>query len=960
MDKSRAESLQVKFETELTGSRGLQEVQAERLGRLCEWQYDHRDAVFRFDPHSASIFGLDASQQPIALQTVAQRVPASERDVFVSAFQRWQPGQAAIRLVHRLWNAHESRWMELQTIGYPSADGALTGFSQDISRSGESEEVLRRYRTLLFTSGVFGKICYWTLDYADGAYQVSDDLVDQIGFPAGTTRIPEADFSSRIHPDDIERTIAMRRAATKDDVPAVLEYRLWKATEERWIHVRSPLFLVRDARGKPVTIYGFTQDVTEQKEAEGRLQRERQRIESAQILGRMGTWTLDLTTRVFRSNARALEMSGIPADGELEVDIEEMLSQAHPDDRDGLVRILDRAYQTLDPLECEFRRWHPTDRRWVHRKLVAQVANDADGIPYELQGFTQDITKQKETEESLRVSASVFEHSRSLILITDVEQRIIQVNPAFCELSGYAEHEVIGQTPDQLKRLKLSEGMWHGILQKLTRERYFSGEFRAEDKEGHDLLIAITISAVRDGRGEIEHFIYVGEDITQQKAAEAQINHLAYYDALTRLPNRALLRERADAALEEARQHHGETALIFLDLDHFKNVNDSLGHSAGDQLLTEIARRLQASVRSTDTVGRLGGDEFMIIMPRAGLEPARRVAEQLIDTLSQPIVVEGISLTTTSSIGIAIYPLHGENYANLMRAADAAMYKAKEEGRGTIAEFAPSINEKALKHLVLTNELRQAVHERQLQLYYQPQVSLKDGRLIGAEALLRWPHPTRGLIPPAEFIPTAEESGIIEPLGAWVIGEACRQAVAWSEQGLPALGISINCSARQFLAPLALLDTVRRALAETGLPAERLELEITESMIVQDVNRMHWVLEQFRDLGVGIAIDDFGTGYSSLSYLKRLPIDKLKIDRSFVRDIETDPDDLTIAATVATLGRSLGLRVVAEGVETREQLLILKAMRCDEGQGYFWAKPMPVDEFVAWAHTHYADTKAVT
>ncbi|WP_026036080.1 sensor domain-containing diguanylate cyclase [Cupriavidus sp. BIS7] len=654
--------------------------------------------MFRFDPDSAGGACLgDACRQAVALQTIAERVPEDERAGFIGTFQHWQPGQAPIRLTHRLWNPRSSRWMDVRTIGYPSADGSLIGFSEDISRSNDSEEILSRYRTLLVTSGVFGNICYWTLDYADAVYQVSDDLVEQIGFPPGTSRIPESDFSSRIHPDDIAHTVALRRAGTRDDTATILEYRLWKATEQRWIHVRSPLFFVRDPHGKPVTMYGFTQDVTEQKEAEARLRREHQRIESAQILGRMGTWTLDLATRIFRSKAFALEMSGIPANGELEVNIEEILSEVHPDDRDALANILDRANQPIEPQECEFRRWHPTDRRWVHRRLVAQVACDVEGKPYELQGFTQDITRQKETEERLRVSASVFEHSRSLIMITDVDRRIIQVNPAFCELLGYAEHEIIGRTPDSLNRLKLTKDMWHGIIEKLTGASYFSGEIWATDRAGQDVLIAVTISAVRDSHGEIAHFIYVGEDITQQRAAEAQINQLAYYDALTRLPNRTLLREHADAALAEARQCYGEAALVFLDLDYFKNVNDSLGHAAGDQLLKEIARRLQACVGSMGMVGRLGGDEFLIIMPSVGIEPARRVAGQLAETLSQPMVIEGNNLVATSSIGIAIYPRDGDNYAELMRAADAAMYKAKQDGRGTIAEFAPLMRNKARK-----------------------------------------------------------------------------------------------------------------------------------------------------------------------------------------------------------------------------------------------------------------------
>ena len=922
--------------------------------QLCRWDYDPQARRFHFDEMAGRIFGWRADERQPSLAELASRVASDEREALIARFANRVAGSPLPGHGLHVWNAERSCWIVVKVFAYAQSVAGgprfvLKGFCQDITRQQESAETLHRYRTLLAAPSRLGHMWYWSINYVDGHYEANDNSLKLLGWPDGTTRIPEAEFRARIHPDDLPLIAARRQSALRDDTPTEIDYRFWQISQQRWIFLRSLFFFVRDPEGRPIILYGLTQDITRHKEAAAELAKERQRIESAQILGRMGTWSFDIATRIARVSRSSLSMLGHDSPGAVLMGEAESLANLHPDDRQSVLEAVNRSCQTFVPLGLEYRRWHHRENRWVHLKCTAHVVRDADDVPCELQGFTQDITRQKENEQHLRFAASVFEHSRSLILITDLERRIIQVNPAFCELTGFAAAEVIGRRPAELLGTPVpSDGRPGNFWFPLLRAGHWSGELPCRHKNGEPFTLAVNFSAVRHEDGEIGHFICVGEDVTQQKAAEQQINHLAYFDPLTELPNRVRFKEQVDLAIRQAARDGHELALLFLDLDYFKHVNDSLGHSAGDQLLVEVAARLRAAVRESDTVGRLGGDEFMVLLPFGGHQAARCVADKLIEALSQPFLIEAMALTITSSIGISLFPRDGEHYDALLRAADAAMYKAKDAGRNTFLDFVPEMNDMALKRLTLSNELRQALPRRELLLHYQPQVSLRDGRLIGVEALLRWQHPEWGMVTPGEFIPVAEECGLIEAIGAWVIEEACQQAMAWDHLGLPELSMSINCSTRQFLEPQALLDTVRATLQRTGLPPARLELEITETLIVQDITKTQWLLEQFRALGVRIAIDDFGTGYSSLYYLKRLPIDKLKIDQSFVRDLVFNPDDRTIAATVATLGHSLGLQVIAEGVETTEQLQVLETMHCDEGQGYLWGRPMPAEQFIAW------------
>ncbi|GAB4293720.1 MAG: hypothetical protein Kow0096_09510 [Thiohalomonadaceae bacterium] len=576
-------------------------------------------------------------------------------------------------------------------------------------------------------------------------------------------------------------------------------------------------------------------------------------------------------------------------------------------------------------------------------QLLDEMALD---ISFALDNFLRE-ERRHQAEEQLRLAALVFDNSRELIVITDAEGHIISVNRAFTKVTGYRPDEVIGKHVRTIKSGRYEQPFYAAMWQAIKETGNWQGELWNRRKNGELYLALSSISAVHDAQGNVTKYISVSTDITEYKQAEDRIRYLAYYDPLTELPNRTLLRDRGEQILSKAERNHAPAAFLFVDLDHFKTINDSLGHLSGDSLLQEATQRLRAALRHTDTVGRLGGNEFLIILGHTDATSAAHIARNLLMRLSQPFVIDGHTLNITASIGIALYPGDGTNFDDLLKDSDVAMYKAKELGRNRYHFFTPELNQAAMERLTLESALRTALEQNQLSLYYQPQIDLASGKVIGVEALLRWQHPQMGFISPARFIPIAEESGLISQIGTWVLREACRQNKAWQEAGLPPMVMAVNVSTRQFSLG-DILAAVQHALAESRLQAEHLEVEITESLLAQDLENTLWVLEELNRLGVQIAVDDFGTGYSSLAYLKRFPLHKLKLDQSFVRELEHDADDRAIASGVVNLGHSLGLVVIAEGVETGAQLDILRRLGCDEIQGYLYSRPLPPEELAAW------------
>jgi diguanylate cyclase (GGDEF)-like protein/PAS domain S-box-containing protein len=554
------------------------------------------------------------------------------------------------------------------------------------------------------------------------------------------------------------------------------------------------------------------------------------------------------------------------------------------------------------------------------------------------------LEAQRKTESMLRQSATVFENTSEGVLITDSDATIIAVNKAFTKITGYPENEVLGRDPSILKSGLHDSEFYGAMWSSLQRDGEWRGEISDRRKNGEIFPKWQTISAVHDDNGKLTHYVSVFSDISQLKKSAKKLHDLAHHDPLTGLPNRLLLNARLDHTLQHAGRDGTHVAVLFLDLDNFKKINDSLGHPVGDYLLQQVAKRLLVCVREEDTVARLGGDELTIVL--GSMRDARfaaKVAQQILDALSESFQLERQEVFVSASIGISIFPQDGRDSTALLKNADAAMYVAKNEGRNRYHFYAEELTIRASKSLALETHLHRALEREEFLLHFQPQVSLQSGKIVGMEALVRWQHPEIGLVSPAEFIPLAEENGLIGAIGKWVLRTACAQAKAWQNNGLSPVRISVNLSGRQ-LEQANIVKEVHDALKDTGLDPAYLELELTESAVMKRAEHAAKALDGLRALGTTIAIDDFGTGYSSLSYLKRFSVDRLKIDRSFVRDIPQDPNDVALARAIVALAKSLDLSVVAEGVETEAQRDLLTSIRCDEMQGYLFSPPRPASE----------------
>lgn len=557
--------------------------------------------------------------------------------------------------------------------------------------------------------------------------------------------------------------------------------------------------------------------------------------------------------------------------------------------------------------------------------------------------IVRDISKRKKAEEELVFAAKVFEHSIEGIVVTDCQGTILQVNQAFSAITGYKVEEAIGQNPRILKSNRHSEGFYQQMWTLLAQEGQWSGEIWNRRKNGEVYPEWLTINAVRNTQGKITNYVSIFHDITELKRQQEALEHQAQHDALTGLPNRVLLNDRLQEALKRMARHRQRVALLFLDLDNFKHVNDGFGHTAGDNLLVELSRRLKKQLREGDTLARQGGDEFLVLLGDIDdVDDVSVVCMRLLECLKQPFCHESVEYYVTASIGVTLAPEDGNTSEALIKNADMAMYRAKNLGRNNFQFFTPELDSKAHSRISLEAKLRKGMEMGEFELHYQPQVDAQTGAILGAEALIRWRHEGQ-LISPAEFIPLAEESGLILPLGAWVVKTAARQAKLWHDAGY-LLDISVNLSSRQFVGQ-ELPNLLREVIRTTGLASDRLYFEITESILMEDIVKAQQTLEELRLLGGRFYLDDFGTGYSSLSYLKRLPLDGLKIDRSFIRDLEHDADSQAIAAVIVSLATTLNLSIVAEGVETVEQLALLRGM--SERmiiQGYLASRPLPADQ----------------
>ncbi|HEY0635447.1 MAG TPA: EAL domain-containing protein [Gammaproteobacteria bacterium] len=547
----------------------------------------------------------------------------------------------------------------------------------------------------------------------------------------------------------------------------------------------------------------------------------------------------------------------------------------------------------------------------------------------------------------LRKLSQAVEQSPVAVMITDSKGNIEYVNPRFCKVSGYSAEEVRGKNPRLLKSNHIPGAVYDDLWRTISSGETWQGELQNRSKQGRLYIEYATISPVQNAQGEITHFMAVKEDITERKAFEERLWQQSNFDPLTKLPNRALLHDRLDQAIALAHRENSKIALLLIDLDNFKTVNDSLGHEVGDEFLLAVAKRLQGLVREGDTLARIGGDEFALILSHAQtLYELEESAEAILQALVPALKIGPTDLFIGASIGIALHPQDGASGGELLKNADAAMYRAKGSGRGTYRFFTPELNHQLEQRLQLETRLRGALGRRELLLHYQPQTDCSEGSVVGCEALLRWHSPELGVIQPDHFIPLAEETGLIIEIGRWVLEEACREVRRWHDAGYPWLHVSVNLSLRQFQ-HRGLVASVRKALSDARVPPSALELEVTESILMEDVDQVAATLIELKGLGVRIALDDFGTGYSSLSYLKRFPFDVLKIDRAFVRDVITNNDDAVLCEAIIAMAQRLKLKVIAEGVETEEQYIYLCSRGADLLQGYYFGKALSGNEFRA-------------
>lgn len=764
-----------------------------------------------------------------------------------------------------------------------------------------------------------------------------------------------------LHPDDAEHyhdlRLQQRQAGYSTQLHCQLRFR-HRNNQWRRFDIREQA-LARDKTSQVTRIIGVAKDITDQIEASESLrdseQRYRMLAESisdvicstdsklalnyispsvSAVLGYDVDW-------VFKNGwqsiiANPAQLAGIYS-------LMEQVSRALGD-AEALNKLRDEVQTQLFLFDCL-----RADGRKVPIELRLVLVWDEHGAFEGVLGVGRDISQQRRAEKDLRMAATVFEHSTSAILITDPAGYIVQANEAFSRVSGYAVADVLDQLPNMLTVDEQQEAHLRYVLKQLHQHSTWEGEVWLKRRNGEHYPAWVGITAVFDDEGDLASYVCFFSDISERKASEQRIHRLAYYDALTHLPNRTLFQDRLHTALQSAERQKSWVVLMFLDLDRFKPINDSLGHAAGDRMLKEMATRLLGCVAEDDTVARMGGDEFtLLLQPRVSREMALNraihVAEQILASLVKPFVLEGREFFVTASIGIALSPQDGNELSQLMKNADTAMYHAKERGKNNFQFYQADMNASALERLELESDLRHALEQNEFVLYYQPQFSGDGKRLTGAEALLRWRHPRRGLVPPGDFIPVLEELGLVVDVGDWVISEACRQLKTWHLNKVRVPKVSVNISARQF-SDGQLGTRIATILKDTGLPPACLELELTESILMREVNEAMHILDSLKNLGLSIAVDDFGTGYSSLNYLKQFPIDVLKIDRTFVDGLPSGEQDAQIARAIIAMAHSLNLAVIAEGVETHEQLDFLREHGCDEVQGYLFGRPMPANRF---------------
>lgn len=972
------------------------------------WDWELSSGRVRHNAQWARLMGLDAARSEHAWQEVLACLHEADREALMAAIEDCLLGKAAFVCEHRLrradgssvWVQNRGDVVECDAEGKPLR---MVGSLREITNQKHEALRMQRHNQLLQTIASVSESLMADLSEQDLMTHICQELIHDNLFRMAWIGLIDADRTTvrplaeagfvqdylaraEIRCDDSPQGrgptgIAIRTGATviNNDTETSPAFEPWRE-RARALGYRSSAATPLRSHGRVIgtlNVYAAEPDAfgpdqvmlleklaTDLGVAIGHraaLAALRESEERFRLISSVATDLL-YSCRQARGGFFAIDWATASIDRIFGYSLDEILQRGcwrcfvHPDDQPEFDRNITHL-AAGQRSECELRIVAKDGSTRYIRAYSIVTATNGDGP--RLYGACQDITERKQALEALRESEGRFramaEHSADWIWTIDTEGRHLYSNQPFIAHIGYTMEEFLALDfttlihPDDLPRL--DETFRNAVA---SRQGWQNVVLRWRHRDGSYRILESNASAMFDEAGELVGFQGVDRDITERRQAEAQIEYLAHHDALTGLPNRVLLRDRFEHAVAVADRSRTRVAMLFIDLDNFKVVNDTLGHAAGDKLLLKAVARLSCCTRESDTISRQGGDEFILLLhdiPEQ--ETVERIASEILNQLAEPVEIDGHVMNASCSIGVAMYPEDGADFDSLLQKSDTAMYNAKGAGRNTFRFYDEQMNRQAREHLLLQNRLHQALFRAEFYLQYQPQLEIDGGRVIGVEALLRWNNPDLGEVVPARFIPVAEDGGLIVQIGAWVLEEACRQGQALRQAGWPDLSMSVNLSALQFRRA-GLVKTVAGALERSGLPPQLLELELTESVLLQDVDNNLETVRQLKALGVRLAIDDFGTGYSSLSYLKRFAVDKLKIDRSFVRDINTDPDDAAIVRAVIQLARSLRLETIAEGVETQEQLAFLREEGCREVQGFLFSRPLSLTALRIFLREHLA------
>ncbi len=913
--------------------------EAQSLAHLGNWELDLTNSHLHWSDEVFYIFEIDPQSITPTYEYFLNMVHPDDRSLVNQTYTESVADYTPYDLEHRLLMA-DGRIKYVQErceTFYDENGNALRsiGTMQDITERYQQEQKSAELHAMLQALVEATSDAIFIKDI-EGRYLLANDAAASVMGKDKEEILGTDDFT--IFPVEI----AEQLRANDQNVIALGENATYEelvqsgGKELSFLSTKGPLVI----NGEVCGIFGIARDITARKQVQQQLTQAGKEWTQAMDQFEDAVYLADLDRRLLRGNRAFFSMIQSTPEQAVGKTIPELI---HPEGDYSSCPVCQAEEErreiviTMEEDDPNNPLGYPVE---VSTKLVGESANNLTGVMVSV----HDLRQVRQVEAEIQLAAQVFSSNLNAIIITDRHGVIQQVNPRFSEITGYSRDEAIGDTPNILKSDHHDENYYKKLWRSLIENGQWQGEIWNRRKNGELYPVWQTISSVKDSSGKVNHYIGTFSDISEQKDAAERIHRLAHFDVLTDLPNRVLFNDRFQHALDRASRNNERVALLFMDLDRFKQINDSLGHSAGDTLLSQVAQRLKGILREEDTIARLGGDEFVISLEEISQDyDPKQVAEKVMHAFETPFEVHGHELLVTTSIGISIYPTDAQDVDSLIKYADVAMYRAKERGRNNYQFYSVDFSARMMERLVLESELRHAVERDELVLHYQPQFNLNTGDMVGAEALVRWNHPERGMVSPGMFIPIAEESGLILSIGEWVLWSACKQAASWIEDGFDIDCVSVNLSGFQIQRG-NIVETVATVLQETNLPAPKLELEIVETYIMQHAEQDFSVFEGLRELGVRLAIDDFGTGQSSLGYLKRLPVEKLKIDRSFVMDIPMDADDMAITKTIVALAHTMQLTVVAEGVETSEQMDFLKELNCDQVQGFLFSPPITPDE----------------